>query len=136
MSEFALLKKAAGAYARRYGVKLKFGKPYDLKIDWKETWPDNAKSGCYGVFDKNKSLLYVGKADHFGKRLGKHFRYDKRKQQGVARESGWTRQPRYVLTMVVIHKWEAPSLEAYLITSMEKHLVKQGRSLDNVRGKK
>ena len=124
------LKISARAYQRRYFA----GKPkaldisdcYDLKSNWPDVWPRCDKAGVYAIFNRNKKLLYVGKASQsscIGVRLSSYFRYEKgAKGKGPCTthpDHEWTSAPRYVLAIAVGEAHQAPSLEEYLIEKLE-----------------
>ena len=49
--------------------------PYDIDHDHPRQWPDATKPGIYAFFDKDRNLLYVGKAslgNAIGNRIGAH----------------------------------------------------------------
>ncbi len=121
----------ARTYAKRYGLKkMNIGRIYDIKNNWQDTWPNCDSPGCYAIFDKNKLLLYVGKASHsntLALRLACHFRCSKTGSKGIVRQSGWSHAPWYVITIGVDKAHEAPSLEEYLITKLNPS--------DNINGK-
>ncbi len=122
------VKHTAKEYAQRYGdLKLMWSELWDIEKDFRTTWPNNSLPGCYAIFDSKKSLLYIGKAVHLGRRLSSYFRYDETKTKGIPKSSNWgEKPPQYILTVGLEHKYEAPSLEEYLIYKLQPAVNIQG----------
>lgn len=99
--------------------------PEENTYGWPQEWPNNKRSGVYFVFDVNRELLYVGKADVIGRRLSDYF-----KGRTICKvvHSGWLKQPHYILTIAMpADTWfEHLSLEAYLIQEL--------RPINNIQG--
>jgi hypothetical protein len=121
--------------------RLEIGMPYDLfpktgreatrllcKEGWPEVYPLSERAGAYIVLDAHARVLYVGKADNFGRRLGGYFAYASDRTCKVKHKT-WSEQPRYVVMVAVptSSPFEAGALEGFLIDSL--------RPPDNILGK-
>jgi len=121
------LKHFQSVYRRSGFEPFSVGPLYDLfpnrghpatpcELSWANTWANNGKAGVYALFDEDlQLLLYIGKASlksNVGARLGSYFGYGLNRECKV-KHSGWSKSPRYVLTVGVpdTMKWEAPALE-------------------------
>lgn len=117
------VKAFASEYAARYGnVALHWSGLWDIKCCFDQTWPNNGRPGCYAIFDRNRELIYVGKTNNLGKRLGDYFKTDPSdptRKRGVPKApEAWVPEPYFVLTVALAHAYEAPSLEAFLIEQL------------------
>lgn len=107
---------------------------FDLEKHWKDDlyFPNADKSGVYAIFDKNKDLLYLGKASNkssIGRRLYDHFKgYKKPDWSEEKFKKDWEGIPRYILTYSVEHPFEAPSLEEFLISRLQPKSNSVGRN--------
>ena len=124
------VKRCCAKYASRYGeLKLFWSELWDLDTQFDQTWPNNKMAGCYAIFNGKKELLYIGKTNCMGSRLGTYFRSDVPKNRGVPKDrNAWSATPRYVLTVGLENGYEASSLEEYLIQEL--------RPCDNRLGKR
>ena len=91
--------------------------------NWPDRWPYAERAGVYLIFDEKLQVLYVGKASFkssLGGRLYNYFREDKDGNCRI-RHEGWSRPPRYVLTVAVSEdmRFEASALEECLITTLK-----------------
>jgi hypothetical protein len=95
---------------------------------WPDTYPKANRQGVYLISDKDRKLLYVGKAslgNTLGARLSSYFSYDADgKSCKIIHKSNWSEDPRFLITVVVPSEaaFEAPSLEEFLITSFRGDL--------------
>ena len=133
MSSIDDLKKQAEAYSKRYGdINLHWTPLWDIQTDFDKTWTNNERPGCYAIFDGDMNLLYIGKADKMGSRLGSHFRKDHTDPSGkkgvLCKPEQWKGEPKYVLTVAVDKNYEASSLEEFLIQEV--------KPLENIKGNK
>lgn len=120
MVDLTDFKEAVNEYAELYHLSLRvLDPPFDIIEDWYSNWPNDADAGVYGVFDEQMALLYIGKANKIGNRLGQHFGRDESGKGGTTKQSGWSKAPRYIATVSVIETWEASSLEEYLIKTLQ-----------------
>ncbi len=119
-------------YQNRYGLRqTQISELYDLKEDWKadKSWYLAEAKGVYAILDDQEELLYIGKAS-LGSSLGARlsFWFVGSAEGGVPVPShNWSRPPRFVLTVAVEYSYEAPSLEEFLIKSLQP--------IDNAQGK-
>ncbi|QNM86853.1 GIY-YIG nuclease family protein [Polaribacter pectinis] len=113
-------------------------KNYDLFPDkssdkYASKWPDkyyhNGRFGVYLILDEKLEVIYVGKANNIGKRLGSYFMYNKDDKSCLIRHDSWKKRPKYICSIAVSDKtwFECLSLEEYLI-----HNIKP---IDNIRSK-
>lgn len=80
---------------------------------WPQSFPHSDKPGVYAVADEKLEVLYYGKADAIGARLCRHFPARNRETYSVSQWGGSS--PRFVVVYPVQGRWEATSLEAYLL---------------------
>lgn len=112
-------------YELRYNTQFEISKLYSLfptenEYGFTNSWPFLNDGGVYLVLDENMDVIYVGKADVFGKRLYDHFREDEN-GRCIVRESGWKNSPRYIVNIKVPSErlYENLSLEGYLIRTLD-----------------
>ena len=114
-----ILNKYVRQYSKTYGLKkVKIYDPYDLIEDWPNAWPFAGKPGIYVFLNRNKRIIYVGKAsinNTIAARLSAYFVYGKDGKFRTKRGHNWTTKPRYVVAVTVNKAFEAPSLEEFLI---------------------
>ena len=142
--------KSIGMYSKKYRhpgcPSFDISQKYDLfpskNIDgnsgmgWPEEYPYADRQGVYLICNKNKQVLYIGKASlthTLGARLGHYFKYAPgRKSCCVNKDHVWSNKPRYLVTVAVPcdMAFEAPALEEYLITKYKNDLP------DNTQGTK
>lgn len=88
----------------------------DPNLCWPNSWPQHEQPGVYFVFDKGKSVLYVGKAARLGQRISSYFRYTNDAARGCRIvHTGWSSRPMFVATVALTEVFEPPSMEEYLI---------------------
>ena len=97
---------------------------------WLGAYPYPTRAGVYLIFDKDKNLLYVGKADGesgIGGRLSAHFHYGPNRECSIVGES--LRLAAFVLVVAVSEEswFEACSLEAFLISRLAPAVNKMGK---------
>jgi hypothetical protein len=100
----------------------------DLKnADWADLWSANgelrvvADSACvYIFFDQNDELLYVGRADIFGNRIGGHFQRKNSRWRGEVARIG-------VIPVPPESWFEIYAIEAYLIRELQPKGNKVGK---------
>jgi hypothetical protein len=99
-----------------------------VALCWNDQWPNSDRTGVYVVFGYSGRLLYVGKADFIGKRLGCYF-----SSEGGGRcrikHSGWSEQPMYVTTVAV------PDESSFEVFSLEQYLIRRLDPCDNTAGR-
>ena len=103
---------------------------YDLEADWTtEGWPFATDYGCYAFYGDSGDLLYIGKASlaDLGSRLSCYFLPDQ--TRAIPKAKGWSFPPQFLQTVRVNERYEAPSLEEYLI----RHLHPSDNTLARVR---
>ena len=106
---------------RRNDLKLELSKPFDTDNPWDySSWPNNGLPGVYIFTDKNKKVLYVGKASAtISARLSAYWcKGDK----GETKSKDWkSKNIRYVYTIGVPNDraFEAPSIEEFLIREVK-----------------
>ncbi len=102
---------------------------FQIKHKWPECWPNVEKGGVYMFIDVTGNVLYIGKTNKFGRRLGNYCMYNETKGCKLKQDT-WKGQPRFVITVAVPDStwFEAYSLEAYLIDNIP--------TSDNVMGNK
>ncbi|NMM46571.1 GIY-YIG nuclease family protein [Rhodospirillaceae bacterium KN72] len=114
----------ANEYAVRYGnMNMHWSDPWDIQCNFDQTWPNNGRPGCYAIFDHDLELIYIGKTNNLGKRLGDYFKVDPTdptRKRGVPKiPEAWGAEPNFVLTVALDNAYEAPSLEEYLIEKFQ-----------------
>ena len=111
---------------------LKISELYDLskkKSDgsdrpgWPDTYPNADYPGVYVFFNKDKEVLYVGKASFnntLGSRISSYIRWDKA-EDGCEMYHSWQQMPTYLKTIgiAVAQSFEAPAIEEFLIKMLE-----------------
>ncbi|WP_143748219.1 GIY-YIG nuclease family protein [Burkholderia sp. JKS000303] len=103
--------------------------PYHIVDDFAfGSFPNSAAAGVYLVFDREDRLLYIGKADGLGKRLGAHFGWN------PDRTAGFVKNPKLENAHAVrtiglpAESWfEAAAIEALLIRKLDPDLNVVGR---------
>lgn len=103
--------------------------PFRIIDDYKfGSFPNAASAGVYLVFDRDDNLLYIGKADGLGARLGSHFGWS------ADRTAGRVKNSRLVGAHAVRtiglpdeSRFEAPAIEAFLIRRLDPGLNVIGR---------
>ncbi len=127
--KFQDVQQRVEAYVRQYKIS-KPTSPEELisigrLFENKEPWPYADNQGVYCIFSADEFLLYVGKASMsgtIGSRLGCHFwkaRENPTLYEFDGTEEAWGGKPDKLFVYVVEHKWEAPSLEEYLIEKLK-----------------
>ena len=93
-------------------------KTHDLQswTDWGGT-PQAAKPGCYVVYNAIGEIIYIGCSTH--KRVGDRLFVHQRRAK-------WKTLAAAVQIIEVVEAFEAPSLEAYLLTQFETLANKNG----------
>ena len=130
------LKNLIFEYESKYrGPKLeplKISELYDLskkKSDqqdsnsWPKKYPNADYPGVYVFLNKNKEILYIGKASFnntLGSRISSYIRWDKSKD-GCEMYHEWKQVPFYLATIrvEVTKSFEAPAIEEFLIKALE-----------------
>lgn len=120
-------------YELRYNTQFEISKIYSLfpekdEYGFTESWPFLNNGGVYLILDKNKNVIYVGKADTFGHRLYDHFREGPDGECKI-NEDGWKNKPHYIINIKVPddRKYENLSLEGYLISVLDPDDNTMGR---------
>lgn len=122
-------------YQMRYNTQFEISPIYSLypeegEYGFTESWPFHNNGGVYLILDESKNVIYVGKADRFGRRLSDHFRVD---PKGGCRihAQGWKNEPRYVINIKVTEErlYENLSLEGYLINILDPDDNTIGRNM-------
>lgn len=98
MSGIRKLQNRVETYRKRYRLKgLKISDLYDLESsDWAKPYPFCFDSGVYVILNKQKKVLYVGKAsinNNIGSRLGSYFKYAKDRTCTTMPDHNWTNPP-------------------------------------------
>ena len=94
--------------------------------EWPATFPYASRPGVYVFLDTNGDLLYVGRADNLGTRVSSYFRYGKDK--ACEAKDTWHPHPPYsLLTVAVTERFEASSLEEFLIGRLDPPVNKKGK---------
>ena len=93
---------------------------------WPARWPQAARPGVYFLLGAERKLLYIGRADNLGTRLSNYFRYGE-DRQCVPKDDWADRPPCFLLTVAVAEKFEASSLEEYLIDRLDPPTNVRGR---------
>ncbi|CAM2163214.1 GIY-YIG domain-containing protein [Burkholderia cepacia] len=91
-------------------------------------FPNAASAGVYLVFDSNDHLLYVGKADGLGARLGSHFGWNADRTAGHVKNAKLSEA--YAVRTIALpsESWfEAAAIEAFLIRRLGPSLNVVGR---------
>ena len=121
-------------YQNRYNTRFEISEIYSLFPKGEEygftvSWPFLNEGGVYLILDENQNVIYVGKADIFGKRLYGHFREDKETGECVIQGPNWINKPHYIINIKVEKDrlYENLSLEGYLIKVLDPE--------DNIRGR-
>jgi len=118
------LSDALAKYNAKYHIAPAFriSERYDLNRQWNETLPDARDTGCYIFYDADMRLLYIGKSslrNTLGSRVSSYFGNDPVSGGALPKHEGWTLPPAYLQTIKVNFAYEAPSLEEYLIETLQ-----------------
>lgn len=95
------------------------------------SFPNAASAGVYLVFDRNDHLLYIGKADGLGARLGSHFGWNADRTAGHVKNAKLSEAHAVRTIALPRESWfEAAAIEAFLIWRLDPSLnvVGRGRS--------
>jgi hypothetical protein len=103
------------------------------ELVWPQPYPHADRNGVYLIFGEGGHLLYVGKASmrhSLGHRLGHYFCYDKPARACRIIHDGWSRPPRYIVTIAVPKEmgFEAAALEEFLIDRLNPSDNRKGVS--------
>lgn len=118
------LSEALEKYNAKYHIAPAFqlSERYNLNSQWNETLPDALHPGCYIFYDADMRLLYIGKTslrNTLGSRVSSYFGNDPVSGGALPKHGGWTSPPAYLQTIKVNFAYEAPSLEEYLIETLQ-----------------
>jgi hypothetical protein len=99
-------------------------------LKWPNEYYHNGRFGVYLILDDVFDVIYVGKANNIGKRLGSYFKYNKQNKTCLIRHDSWKKKPKYIFSIAVENEtwFECLSLEEYLIWNIQP--------IDNKRSKK
>lgn len=100
-----------------------------VPMRWPAQYPNCDATGLYLVYNELAQLLYVGKANRIGHRLGNYFGEDQDPTVCVILSSEWSSRPGYVATIVTADETEALELERHLIRELDPPDNKQHRRL-------
>ncbi|MDG2004839.1 MAG: hypothetical protein P8J20_16065 [Novosphingobium sp.] len=133
MADLDRLKRAVCHYCSRYHIlQFEVSEAYDLHSQWQtDYFPHTEEKGCYAFFDEGMDLLYVGKAScnsSIGARAGTYLQWDK--SDNCLKQTGsdhWDSRPFYLFTIPVHDAHQAPSLEEYLIETLDPPENRAGR---------
>lgn len=131
MNGFEKLKEVLSKYHSNWRnprlAPLKTSEPYDLDNDFDKFYPCATEPGCYMFFSKDWEISYIGKAVNLGRRIGSYLRQDRPSRKMLLLYE-WKLQPRYIVAVSVKERFEAPSLEEYLIQRLDPPDNTQGRN--------
>ncbi|WP_167760330.1 GIY-YIG nuclease family protein [Paraburkholderia pallida] len=92
------------------------------------SFPNAAAAGVYFVFDRDDNLLYIGKADGLGARLGAHFGWNADRTAGRVKSANL--DGAHAVRTIGLpgeSSFEAAAIEAYLIRRLDPGLNVIGR---------
>lgn len=91
-------------------------------------FPNAAAAGVYFVFDRDDNLLYIGKADGLGSRLGSHFGWSEDKTTGRVKNAKFNAAHAVrTIGLPDESRFEAAAIEAFLIRRLDPSLNVIGR---------
>lgn len=101
----------------------------EVNHKWPDVWPYLNEAGIYAFLSDDLEVLYIGKAsmNHgLGYRLSNYCIYGDNKDCKLKHK--WNGNPKYIVTVAVPSdsKFEAPSLEEYLIAKISTSNNKAG----------
>ena len=109
----------------RPDLTLKMGSIYNLRTQYKETFPASEQPGVYGLIAEDAvEVLRIGKAKCLGKRLGNYFKYEDRQLgRGRAKQTVYD-GVHYIVTIPLPlgRAFEVHSIEAFLLSKMRPRL--------------
>lgn len=92
------------------------------------SYPNAALAGVYLIFDRDDNLLYIGKSDGLGGRLGSHFGWNSDRTAGrVKNERLADAHSVRTIGLPKESRFEAPAIEAFLIRRLDPDLNVIGR---------
>jgi hypothetical protein len=92
------------------------------------SFPNSACGGVYLIFDRYDNLLYVGKADGLGVRLGAHFGWNAERTAGRVKSAKL--KDAYAVRTIGLpdeSRFESTAIEAFLIRKLDPSLNVVGR---------
>ncbi|NUY04360.1 GIY-YIG nuclease family protein [Paraburkholderia youngii] len=109
----------------------KLGPPFSIVDDYvSSSFPNAASAGVYFIFDRDDNLLYIGKADGLGARLGSHFGWNTDRTAGrVKNQKLLAAHAVRTIGLPDESRFEAPAIEAFLIRRLDPTLNVIGRDL-------
>jgi hypothetical protein len=103
--------------------------PFRIEEDFAtSSFPNSSAGGVYLIFDRHDYLLYIGKADGLGARLGAHFGWNADRTAGRAKNA--TLKDAYAVRTIGLpdeSRFEAAAIEAFLIRKLDPGLNVVGR---------
>jgi len=103
---------------------------HDPRLAWPEEWPSSGRPGVYIIFGADHQILYIGRADVLGVRLGNYFApVAGRGSACRVKSSDWGGDdPAFVGTVAVTHRFEASSFEEFLIEKLQPRTNSRGKA--------
>lgn len=93
------------------------------------SFPNAAAAGVYFVFDRDDNLLYIGKADGLGARLGSHFGWNADRTSGRVKNAKLNGAHAVrTIGLPEESRFEAAAIEAFLIWRLDPGLNVIGRA--------
>ena len=111
---------------------LELSEPYFVETDWAikgKSVPHSYHAGVYFLFNRDEALLYIGKSDGLGARVGGRFMWNAYKTAGVVKDP--SHRGAGVVSVRAIafldeHWFESAAVEAYLIDALKPPLNRVG----------
>lgn len=110
-------------YRRQPMGSLEISDLYDLVDDCRRQYPNYDKAGIYKFWNADHELIYVGRADNLGYRIGEHLRLNRERTALVPKDPAWWLEagrglPRYLRTVATVTPDESWKLECFLIRKL------------------
>ena len=121
------LESEVAAYCKKYNIRPPFlvSEAWNIRKGYEEKtqFPYTGAAGCYAIYSADDTLLYIGKASMYqnlGYRLDTYFHGVKSASPGSLKPHyKWNKSPEYLRTVKVNERFEAPSLEEFLIMKLK-----------------
>jgi excinuclease UvrABC nuclease subunit len=124
MSDRDRLQEKVAEYCNRYCISPVFeiSEPFDIERDLTAYYPNSNSAGCYAIYTASGELLYIGKASNkhvMGFRLGNIWKLNADRTAPITKKDWGDKKPQIIQTIPVHEPYEAPSLEEFLILTLQ-----------------